>query len=98
MRRLTVYQGASKLYLVPFDRIQREIVAKAPQSFRILIYRRMMIRIAEWLALRHKARGLVTGDSIGQVASQTLANMNAVGAASALRSTGRSAERTRRKS
>ena len=84
VRRLTVYQGASKLYLVPFDRIQREIVAKAPQSFRILIYRRMMIRIAERLALRHKARGLVTGDSIGQVASQTLANMNAVGAASAL--------------
>ncbi len=84
VRRLTVYQGASKLYLTPFDRIQREIVAKAPQSFRILIYRRMMIRITERLALRHKARGLVTGDSIGQVASQTLANMNAVGAAAAL--------------
>lgn len=84
VRRLTVYQGASKLYLVPFDRIQREIVAKAPQSFRILIYRRMMIRIAERLAWRHRARGIVTGDSIGQVASQTLANMNAVGAAAGL--------------
>ena len=83
-QRLTVYQGISKLYLVPFDAIQQEIVAKAPQSFRILIYRRMMIRIAERLAWKHRARGLVTGDAIGQVASQTLSNMNAVGAATTM--------------
>jgi thiamine biosynthesis protein ThiI len=64
---------------VPFESIQREIVSFAPEKFRILLYRRMMMRIAEQLARRSHALALVTGDSLGQVASQTLQNMVAVG-------------------
>jgi len=78
-RRLTFFQHTSKLFLVPLDPIQREIVRGAPEQVRILLYRRMMLRIAERLAARDSCRALVTGDSLGQVASQTLPNMVAVG-------------------
>ena len=84
VRALTPYQGLSRLYLVPFTDIQKEIVVGAPESCRILLYRRFMLRIAERLAYRGGAHGLVTGDSIGQVASQTLHNMQAVGAVASL--------------
>jgi thiamine biosynthesis protein ThiI len=80
-RVLTLYQGRSRLYLVPFTDVQRAVVAGAPDAYRILIYRRMMLRIAEKIARRHRAHGLVTGDSVAQVASQTLQNLEAVGAA-----------------
>jgi len=66
---------SAKLYLVPFEPIQREIVASAPEEFRILLYRRMMLRIAERIARSGRSLGLITGDSLGQVASQTLRNM-----------------------
>jgi tRNA uracil 4-sulfurtransferase len=79
VRRLAPYQFTAKLYLVPFEAIQREIVGQAPETFRILLYRRMMLRIAERLALADHAQGIVAGDSLGQVASQTLHNMVAVG-------------------
>ncbi len=78
VRALTPYQGASRLHLVPFDDIQRQVVTSAPEAFRILIYRRLMLRIAEQIARRDKAHGVVTGDSIAQVASQTLQNIEAV--------------------
>jgi thiamine biosynthesis protein ThiI len=84
VRQLVPYQFTAKLFLVPFEPLQREIVDKAPANFRILLYRRLMLRIAEQLAYRDKANGIVTGDSLGQVASQTLQNMNAVGAAAKL--------------
>ena len=84
VRQLVPYQFTAKLFLVPFEPLQRNIVANAPPSFRILLYRRLMLRIAEQLAYRDHANGLVTGDSLGQVASQTLQNMNAVGAAAKL--------------
>lgn len=84
VRQLVPYQFTAKLFLVPFEPLQRDIVAKAPASFRILLYRRLMLRIAEQFAYRDHAIGLVTGDSLGQVASQTLQNMNAVGAATKL--------------
>ena len=80
-RNLVPYQFPAKLYLVPFEPIQREIVRYAPESYRILLYRRMMLRIAERFARRDQSLALVTGDSLGQVASQTLHNMVAVGAA-----------------
>jgi thiamine biosynthesis protein ThiI len=70
--------------LVPFEPVQREIVARAPEGVRVLLYRRMMLRIAERIARSGHALGLVTGDSLGQVASQTLHNMAAVGAATSL--------------
>jgi thiamine biosynthesis protein ThiI len=77
--KLVPWQGTAKLYLVPFEPLQREIVARADESLRTLLYRRLMLRIAERLALREKSKGLVTGDSLGQVASQTLQNLQAVG-------------------
>jgi tRNA uracil 4-sulfurtransferase len=80
VRKLVPWQFSAKLYLVPFEPVQREIVASAPDQFRILLYRRMMLRIAERIARNGRSLGLVTGDSIGQVASQTLRNMEAVGA------------------
>ena len=79
VRRLAPYQFTAKLYMVPFEAIQREIVAQAPETYRILLYRRMMLRIAERLARADHALGIVSGDSLGQVASQTLHNMVAVG-------------------
>ena len=82
VEQLVPYQLTAKLYLVPFEPIQREIVRAAPESYRLLLYRRMMLRIAERLARRDHALAIVAGDSLGQVASQTLQNMVAVGAAS----------------
>lgn len=82
VRRLVPYQAHAKLYRVPFEAIQREIASRAPEQYRILLYRRMMLRIAESLAKRDRSLALITGDSLGQVASQTLRNMVAVDAAS----------------
>ncbi len=83
-RVLTRYQFTAKLYRVPFEDIQREIVRYAPEAFRVLLYRRMMLRIAEIFARRERALALVTGDSLGQVASQTLRNLVAVDAAASM--------------
>ena len=80
-KRLVPWQFTAKLYLVPFEPLQREIVRGAPEKFRILLYRRLMLRIAERVAGAERAKGLITGDSLAQVASQTLQNMAAVGAA-----------------
>jgi thiamine biosynthesis protein ThiI len=79
VERLVPWQFSAKLYLVPFEPLQREIAALAPEAFRTLLYRRLMLRIAERVALRGGAKGVVTGDSLGQVASQTLQNLQAVG-------------------
>jgi tRNA uracil 4-sulfurtransferase len=76
---LVPWEFTAKLYLIPFEPLQREIAALAPEAFRTLLYRRLMLRIAERIAMRERAKGLVTGDSLGQVASQTLQNMHAVG-------------------
>jgi tRNA uracil 4-sulfurtransferase len=80
VRKLVPYQFRAKLYRVPFEGIQREIVRYAPEGVRILLYRRMMLRIGELVAGRDRALALVTGDSLGQVASQTLRNLVAVDA------------------
>ncbi|MDI6803682.1 MAG: tRNA uracil 4-sulfurtransferase ThiI [Bacteroidota bacterium] len=75
---LTQYQYFSKLYLVPFAECQQDIVLKTPQPLRVILYRRMMVRVAERIALNEKANALVTGESLGQVASQTLRNIRVV--------------------
>jgi tRNA uracil 4-sulfurtransferase len=80
LERLVPWQFTARLYLVPFEPLQREIASRAEEHFRTLLYRRLMLRIAERIALRGGAKGLITGDSLGQVASQTLQNMQAVGA------------------
>jgi thiamine biosynthesis protein ThiI len=82
VERLVPYQFTARLYLVPFEPVQREIVRGAPEQYRLLLYRRMMLRIAERIARRNHAQAIIAGDSLGQVASQTLQNMVAVGAAS----------------
>jgi thiamine biosynthesis protein ThiI len=84
LRILSCYQLQSKLHLVPFAEVQRQIVAYAPPTLRVILYRRFMVRIAEAVAHKERALALVTGDSLGQVASQTLENMRAVSAAAAL--------------
>ena len=81
VKQLVRYQFRAKLYRVPFEEIQREIVRYAPEDYRILLYRRMMLRISQVLAGRDRALALLTGDSLGQVASQTLRNLVAVDAA-----------------
>jgi|ERR1700690_187281 thiamine biosynthesis protein ThiI len=81
VRQLVRYQFNAKLYRVPFEAIQREIVRYAPEEYRILLYRRMMLRISEAVARRSRSLALMTGDSLGQVASQTLRNLVAVDAA-----------------
>lgn len=81
VRQLVPWQFTAKLHLIPFEAIQREIVRYAPENCRVLLYRRMMLRISEALARRDRALAIVTGDSLGQVASQTLRNMIAVEAA-----------------
>lgn len=73
--RLTRHQFASRLHLVPFGEIQRRIVAAVARPLRVVLYRRMMLRIAEAIARKEKGKALVTGESLGQVASQTLDNM-----------------------
>jgi len=79
VERLVPWQFTTKLYLVPFEPLQREIAAQAPEAFRTLLYRRLMLRVAERIALRSGGKGVITGDSLGQVASQTLQNLQAVG-------------------
>jgi thiamine biosynthesis protein ThiI len=75
---LTRHQGASRLAVVPFGDCQREIVALCPERLRVVLYRRMMLRTAERIARRWRCEALVTGESLNQVASQTLENLAAI--------------------
>ena len=81
---LTRHQLRSRLYLVPFGELQREITLSVPGPLRVVVYRRMMLRIAERLARASKALALVTGEVVGQVASQTIENMSVISAAATL--------------
>jgi thiamine biosynthesis protein ThiI len=80
-RILTRWQLRTRLLQVPFGPVQHAVVATCPAPLRVVLYRRFMVRIAEGLARRHRARALVTGESLGQVASQTLDNMLVIGEA-----------------
>jgi thiamine biosynthesis protein ThiI len=81
---LTRYQQKSRLYLVPFGEIQQQVLLAIPGPMRVVVYRRLMLRIAERIARTRRAQALVTGDAVGQVASQTLENLAVVGAAATL--------------
>ncbi len=76
---LNKFQIKSRLYLVELAPIQKEIMESTLARFRVLLYRRFMLRISEKIAITEDAKGVVTGESLGQVASQTLENMEAVG-------------------
>lgn len=77
-RLLSNYSLRAKIYFIPFAEIQRHIMAETPAHTRVILYRRYMMRLAERIAKSEKARVLVTGDSVGQVASQTIENIDAI--------------------
>jgi len=81
---LTTHQLRTRLVMVAFGAIQQQVVLAVPPALRVVVYRRLMLRIAEQLARRWHARALVTGEVIGQVASQTLENMTAIAAATGM--------------
>ena len=78
VRKLAEIQLSAKLYIIPFGNIQRQIIAKIPSKYRMIVYRRFMFRIINEIGKKEKARGVVTGDSIGQVASQTIENLSCI--------------------
>jgi thiamine biosynthesis protein ThiI len=81
---LTSYQQRTRLVLVPFGDVQQQVLLTVAPDLRVVMYRRLMMRIAEKLARRWHARALVTGEVIGQVASQTLDNLTTIGQATNL--------------
>ncbi|MDX8392892.1 MAG: tRNA uracil 4-sulfurtransferase ThiI, partial [Mariprofundaceae bacterium] len=83
-QQLSRYQGHVKLFLVDLEEFQRHAIAQVPAEYRMIIYKRQMIREAAKVAHDMHAQALVTGDSLGQVASQTLANIHAIYDASSL--------------
>ncbi len=81
---ITRYQYHSRLYLVGFAPVQEELLSLTPADMRMILYRRSMVRIAAKIARREHAEALVTGESLGQVASQTLTNLAVIDQASEL--------------
>ena len=79
-RLVSAYQGELLVHVVPFTNLQLAIYQNAPESYAITIMRRMMMRIAQGLAEKRHALAIATGESIGQVASQTLESMNTINA------------------
>ena len=81
---LTTWQQRSRLFLVPFGDIQQQVVLAVPGPMRVVVYRRLMLRIAERIGRLRHVQALVTGDVVGQVASQTLENLAVVGSVATL--------------
>ncbi|MBC7081248.1 MAG: tRNA 4-thiouridine(8) synthase ThiI [Thermoplasmatales archaeon] len=75
---LSRFQGKSKVYFLPFADIQNEIISNIKASYRMIIYRRAMMKISNEIAKMENAKAIVTGDSIGQVASQTIENLASI--------------------
>jgi len=84
VRLLTTWQQRSRLYLVAFGDIQQQVVLAVPGPMRVIVYRRLMLRIAEKIAIARGAKALITGDVVGQVASQTLENLQVIGSVATL--------------
>ena len=84
VRLLTTWQQRSRLYLVAFGEIQQRVVLAIPGPMRVVVYRRLMLRIAERIARARGAQALVTGEVVGQVASQTLENLAVIGSVAKL--------------
>ncbi len=83
-RELASYCGKFKIHIANFTAIQKEIYSKCPQDMGITIMRRMMFRIAESLAYTQRAGALLTGESLGQVASQTLDSISVISAVTSI--------------
>lgn len=78
MKALATWQPNTRLIIIPFSDIQNQVIAKVPAKWRIILYRRMMLRIAEKLAKKETAKALVVGNALSQVSSQTLDNIVAI--------------------
>jgi tRNA uracil 4-sulfurtransferase len=72
---LSFYQGETTLYLISISQAQKEIMIKTKEKLRVILYRRLMFSLAEEIALKENYSVLITGDSLGQVASQTVENL-----------------------
>ena len=81
---LTRNQYRSSLFLAPLGEIQKRIIVETPPAYRVILYRRFMVRITEALARRQGAKAIVTGESCGQVSSQTLDNIAVIDAAAGM--------------
>jgi len=77
-KELTAYGGKIKLHIVPFTKIQEKIQEQVPENYTMTSTRRMMVKIADQLRQKQQALALITGESLGQVASQTLESMVAI--------------------
>ena len=77
-RKLSEYSGYVKVHVINFTRIQEEILKNCPHEYLITLMRRYMYRIAERVARQNNCKAIINGESIGQVASQTLTSMNAI--------------------
>jgi thiamine biosynthesis protein ThiI len=84
VRLLTLSQLQSQLMLVAFGELQQQVLLNCPAELRVIVYRRLMLRIGERLAIGWRARALVTGEVVGQVASQTLENLTNIAQATTL--------------
>lgn len=72
---MSVYTGEIRLHVVPFTEIQLDIIEKCPKNYLTIIMRRLMMRIAEQISVQNHSCALITGESIGQVASQTMESL-----------------------
>lgn len=77
--RLARRQGSIELHTVPFGQTQEKIRDRVDEAYRIILYRRLMLRIAQRIAEKRRAKALITGDALGQVASQTVENLDCIG-------------------
>jgi thiamine biosynthesis protein ThiI len=75
VKQLTKFQLHAKLYIVPFVNVQKSVITNIPARYRMIVYRRFMLKIMNKIAKKEHAKAIVTGDSVGQVASQTLDNI-----------------------
>lgn len=80
-KTLSAYQPDISLYVVPFATLQREIIKNIPSQYRMIVTRRAFNRLAEKIARENNCLALANGDSLGQVASQTLENMSVISSA-----------------
>lgn len=78
VKRLNIYQWNSKLFMIDFVEIQRHIIDNVPDSLRMIIFKRSIVRMANKIANKINAKAIITGDSLWQVASQTLDNINTI--------------------
>tara|TARA_Y100000590_G_scaffold318086_1_gene359865 strand:- start:53 stop:1222 length:1170 start_codon:yes stop_codon:yes gene_type:complete len=78
LKQLNKYQFESSLTTVPLLDVQQEIMKMTPDKYWVILFRRMMLRISEYFALKENSKVLITGENIGQVASQTLSNISAI--------------------